>query len=129
MSEGDCFMVAGKAVLEDHSLELVHGRVWANGEGTAPEGYHWHAWVERTDRVTFPHLGDRLVESTVCIDRSNGHDLTLPQALYYKVGGVQGVRRYSASGAHMMIERTGHWGPWDHCAGLCGVSGRAHEPR
>lgn len=107
---GDCFMVAGQAVLMDRSLTLVHG-IPLGQAGLAEGLRYWHAWVESTVTVDHPELA-RPITTTWVIDRSNGQNIKESAAFYYKLGDVEQTWRYTADEAHDLIEATGHWGPW-----------------
>ena len=107
-STGDCFIVAGHMVMDDDDLTLVHGL--AVGQGPIEGVMHWHAWVERSSR--FPMPDGRHVDLTVVVDRSNGKDVEMPAALYYKIGRVGETRRYTPTEARVEMLRHEHWGPW-----------------
>ena len=95
---GDCYAVAGRAAIEDPQvLYVVHATVEAPG---VPR--HGHAWVELADAL-----------GTVCQDRSNGNDVTLPQAVYYYFGRVEDARRYPREQALKLLVSTRHFGPWE----------------
>ena len=113
---GDCFSVAVHAVIEDETLYVAHGYVTSRSPGgTAPVGMrHWHAWAEDEMTVDHPALPVPFV-SVLCIDRSNGLDVTLPRTTYYALGSIDSgqVRRYTAAEVADAIRRFGHYGPWD----------------
>ncbi len=88
---GDCYLAAVKTA-ELVGGEVVHGTV--ESENTPRHG---HAWVELNGHV---------------IDRSNGHDVCLPQQVYYRLGRAQDVRRYSPQEARTLMSLQGHYGPW-----------------
>ena len=113
---GDCFMVAGRLQASDHDLVLVHGTVLAQVEGgTAKVGQrHWHAWVERTSTHSHPDFPGMSFVIVDCIDKANGNDVTLPLAMYYKVGRVEDVRKYTRDEAAVLMLQYRHWGPWDN---------------
>jgi hypothetical protein len=119
MSEGDCF-VAALRVLEDYNADerddwrLVHGLVRHPEQDT----HHWHAWVELTRIVSAPYtrrdgsvdvVPFKLVEA---IDRSNGHNEQITAAMYYKLGDIKCVKRYTLQEARVEMLRCGHYGPW-----------------
>jgi hypothetical protein len=96
-ANGDCYVVAGQVVAMSYgdyegSL-VVHGSVYHPAIGR-----HGHAWVETPD-------GD-------VIDQSNGHDSVMPIPVYYALGRVEDVARYTADEARAEMLRTGHYGPW-----------------
>ena len=99
-SGGDCFDSAVRVLysLEDDSARLVHGIV----DNTLDGRPMLHAW---TERELFPGL-------IVCVDKSNGHDVTVPRDLYYKIGNVRGVERYTIERAAENMIRFEHYGPW-----------------
>lgn len=108
---GDCFVVAATLVTHDADLELCHGSVWH------PEtGVHAHAWVEQTLTMKFPTAPDEFVDvqTIVCIDKSNGNDITMPRAVYYKFGRIEetAVKRYSTAEAIWHMCNSEHYGPW-----------------
>ena len=97
---GDCFKVAGKAIIEDESLTLVHAFVYGQGpmEGRRFE----HAWNEK---------------GSTCIDNSNGQKTKLPKKLYYKLAGVVktagAYASYDSTEGLVNMLKHHHWGPWD----------------
>jgi hypothetical protein len=105
--DGDCFEVAARAVLNEPGLVLVHGLV------LHPElkVWHWHAWVEETKTYELPGWPHPITVVT-CIDRSNGHNAELPQVLFYKLGGIEEVTRYTSTEAAKQMMGSGHFGPW-----------------
>lgn len=108
---GDCFIVAGRAVLADPTLTLVHGIPLGTAGETEGKRY-WHAWVERSEVFDHPHLpGPARIDQV--IDRSNGNDVTMPTTLYYRLGSIERTWRYTAEEADILITATGHWGPWE----------------
>jgi len=110
VKRGDCFEVAGRLVLAVDGVVLVHGRVvGASGPLTGVE--HWHAWVEYDEVVPFPD--GRRGALRLVVDRSNGHDVTLPAEYYYEVGQVRRTHRYERGQALAQMVRHEHWGPWD----------------
>lgn len=78
---------------------LCHGiATGAPGSKIAGQQYG-HAWVEV----------DALVR-----ERSNGNDMTIPRALYYRAGCIDPdkVVRYDEEQVRVMILRYKHYGPW-----------------
>lgn len=75
-------------------MVLVHGLV------THPEyGYrHVHAWCELDGMV---------------IDTSQPDKLRLPKVVYYILGGVAYVKRYTLMDALHEMNGAEHYGPWD----------------
>lgn len=112
---GDCFVVAANLVLSlPGDPILVHGRVLGSTGGPLAGVRYWHAWIEIRYSVRHPEFNDVEVSSDVVVDRSNGNDLTVPQALYYKLGDVTETRHYSRAEALARCESTGNYGPWEH---------------
>ena len=103
VGEGDCFKVAGRAIIEDESLKLVHAFVYGQGpmEGRRFE----HAWNEKGNTV---------------IDNSNGQKTVMNKKLYNKLAGAvkkapRGVayRSYTSTEGLVNMLKYHHWGPWD----------------
>jgi hypothetical protein len=96
---GDCFKAAAEFVMggtQDEPLTLVHGTVLGSGP---IQGIRFtHAWVE---------LGDHVYEV------ANGRCDRMRAELYYRMGRVENVRRYTVAEVLTETLRTGHWGPWD----------------
>lgn len=65
--KGDCFSVAGRAILDNPFLTLCHARV--AGEGELKGRRIWHAWTELHD---------------VVFDFSNGNKVITRKENYYK---------------------------------------------
>ena len=100
---GDCFKVAGKAIIEDESLTLVHAFVY--GQGPMKGRRFEHAWNE---------------QGPLCIDNSNGQTTLMPKKQYYKLAGVvkkadHGVAYASYDSTQGLVNmlKHKHWGPWD----------------
>lgn len=99
---GDCFLVAGKAILYSglEPMRLVHAFV--NGTGMLKGKRFEHAWDE---------IGD------VVIDKSNGNNIVMRKEQYYKLAGVQQTPGqyaiYGKAEAVTKMAKSGHWGPWD----------------
>ena len=102
---GDCYEAAGKYMMDkcmfgdDCSLILVHGEV--AGQGVLEGVTFGHAWV---------------LDGGTAIDRSNGGNLQLPQAIYYAVGQIDQIgntHEYTWEQARKMITDSEHWGPWE----------------
>ena len=102
---GDCFEVAGQLILDDPNLVLVHGLTDFGGSR------HWHAWVETVRVVPVPELTEP-VTLHLAIDRSNGHNLTVPVGMYYRIGHIVQMWRYTAAEAIAAISVHGTYGPW-----------------
>ena len=99
-ADGDCFSVAGRAMMKDEDLRLVHAYVY--GQGPMEGRLFEHAWNEK---------------GSTCIDNSNGQKTKLPKKLYYKLAGVVKTAGAYASYDHeealVNMLREYHWGPWD----------------
>ena len=120
---GDCYEVSGKHMMENCqvggcNLTLVHGEV--QGQGPLSGIRYGHAWVE---------------DGATVIDKSNGRNLTMPQAIYYAIGAIASpdmskwgnpeslndpdlftggnLHKYTWEEARKKILDHGHWGPWD----------------
>lgn len=107
---GDCYVVALNLVLgfseidcpfESGDLLLCHGTATGTGNGIKGRKFG-HAWCE--------FVGD--VE-TLVIDYSNGNRAVLPKPLYYKVGQVCDVSRYTLDEVRRMMIEHKHYGPWE----------------
>lgn len=115
---GDCFVVAVQVAerLAGTGVEvaIVHGRpVYRGDETPDADGRFWHAWVETAQVVRFP---DSEFEATVvsCVDESNGGEVRLPQAVFYRVGDLDEsvVRRYTLDEAMRKMVEVKTFGPW-----------------
>jgi hypothetical protein len=123
-AEGDCFMAA---------LDLLGDRFW-NGNDDEQEKwfcvhglvrhpetlkFHWHAWCEydKTYQVPFRRQPDSELEFmdvtlTSVHDNSNGQETETVKALYYKIGDIRCVRRWSIPETQQHMRESGHAGPW-----------------
>ena len=100
-TDGDCFQVAGRYVLDHPTLSkdvyaFVHGIV--NGQGPLSGLAFTHAWIERDGNV---------------IDHSNGRKIEMPIELYYTLGGIKTTVRYTPREAANKMLESGHYGAWD----------------
>ena len=123
-AEGDCFMAA---------LDLLGEKFWEGSEEDQknwfcvhglvrnPENgkYHWHAWCEydKTYQVPFRRQPDAELEFmdvtiTSVHDNSNGRETETVKALYYKIGDIRCVRRWSIPETQQHMRESGHAGPW-----------------
>ena len=96
---GDCFTIAGRQILNNYSskdLVLVHGLVI--GHGALHGVYHRHAWVEKDDQV---------------IDCSTGKEIILPKEVFYALGRIEVIFRYSQEEALKKMLDYGFFGPWE----------------
>ena len=100
VGEGDCFKVAGRAIIEDESLKLVHAFVY--GQGPMKGRRFEHAWNEKGNTV---------------IDNSNGQKTVMNKKQYYKLAGVVkkagAYASYNHEEALVNMLKEYHWGPWD----------------
>ena len=100
--KGDCFEVAGRAMIHPKipGLKLVHAYV--SGQGKLEGQRFPHAWNE---------VGD------VVLDNSNGRNIVLRKEQYYDIGKV--VEKpgeyavYNDIDAKKKMVRNKHYGPWD----------------
>ena len=99
-ADGDCFLVAGRAMIKDEDLRLVHAYVY--GQGPLEGRRFVHAWNE---------------QGPLCIDVSNGQNTLMAKKQYYKLAGVVKKRgayaTYDQEEALKNMLREQHWGPWD----------------
>ena len=91
---GNCFVVAFNYVMSHPNATLVHGIV--TGQGPLDGLQYNHAWAEE---------GDTVIDNTI--------NLTVPKLIYYAIGHIKIVKKYSYE---QMIDnalsyRT--YGPWD----------------
>ena len=77
---------------------VVGGAVLPGDDVWTPE--HGHAWVESGD-------GEWVIDS------SQGKTVVLPKAMYYHLGNVRRVMRYTQEQAREQLMKHGHYGPWD----------------
>jgi hypothetical protein len=108
MPVGDCFMAAGRYVMDvactaqEEGYTLVHGVV--GGQGPLEGRRIHHAWVEVDDGPV-----------VMVVDVSNDKNLVLPRDAYYRLGQVvpDECRRYTPEEAIIAMVRSEHWGPWE----------------
>ena len=100
VGDGDCFKVAGRAIIEDESLKLVHAFVY--GQGPMKGRRFEHAWNEKGNTV---------------IDNSNGQKTVMNKKQYYKLAGVVkksgAYASYDSTKGLVNMLKNRHWGPWD----------------
>lgn len=100
--KGDCFEVAGRAVIQPSipGLKLVHAHV--TGQGKLKGKRFPHAWNE---------IGD------VVLDNSNGNNIVMRKEQYYDLGKVLTTPGeyaiYSDVEAKKKMVQKKHFGPWD----------------
>jgi hypothetical protein len=99
---GDCYIISGKYVM-DHAfmgdandLFLVHGIV--TGQGKIQGIEYDHAWVEKGDNV---------------LDMSCGRNIEMPKQVYYALGNIKRIIKYTPDEMRKKINQYKHWGPWD----------------
>ena len=80
--------------LKSKDAVLVHGIV-INTKSWEPMG---HCWIEDGDMV---------------IDRSNGNEVICPAVLYYAIGNIGEVKKYSRKEYARKLMEFEHWGPWE----------------
>ena len=99
---GDCFVVAGRAMIDPQlpGMSLVHAYV--SGQGKLQGKRFAHAWNEYGD---------------VVFDYSNGRKVVMRKEQYYKIGNVSTepgeYAVYDDTETKKKILQTKHWGPWD----------------
>jgi len=97
---GDCYEAAGRYIatadLGDDTMRLCHGT--AMGQGPIAGIRHGHAWIE---------LNDILV-----LEVANGNHLLIPRSVYYAMGEIENIVRYSPREAAEQMVQQEHWGPW-----------------
>jgi hypothetical protein len=101
-NRGDCFEVAGRAMLYPIApgLKLVHAHV--TGQGSLLGKRHAHAWNE---------IGD------VVLDNSNGRNIVMRKEQYYELGKILtkpgDYAVYDDKDARKKMSQYKHYGPWD----------------
>ena len=98
---GNCYSANANYLLyevkpsEAGDYRLCHGLAinWADRE---PFG---HCWLEYDGMV---------------IDKSNGLDVKLPMEMYYAIGNIKKVYKYTADEVRKKLLEFGHWGAWDY---------------
>lgn len=120
VGDGDCYEVALTYCInlrgdDRDRYRVCHGTPL--GQGAIEGVRHGHAWVERTDVVTYPANGTFAAVDmpfVIVIDESNGKQLELPQVLYYKIGHIDehDVVRYTVDEALALALESETWGPW-----------------
>lgn len=99
MQHGNCYKAAATLLIDNRDLSflLCHG----DAIGTGPiKGIKFgHAWVETPD-------------GNLVFDFANGKQAIVPAAIYYKVGQITNVHRYTIKQAAKLIVEHAHYGPW-----------------
>ena len=123
MPAGDCYPAAlnllGECARSDDGAvwTLVHGIV--TGRGSIEGKRFTHAWVERLDQAAKDQASEAVWSDlpdaafTTVYDYSNDRQAELAAILYYKIGDVQVVARYTADEALEAAMESEHYGPWD----------------
>jgi hypothetical protein len=103
---GDCFLVAGRAMVdlteeqEIHGMKMVHAYVY--GQGKLKGRRFPHAWNEQGD---------------VVLDNSNGNNIVMRKEQYYPLGGVVeeagAYATYEKEKTMINMLKHSNWGPWD----------------
>lgn len=93
-TNGDCYVVHGKAILDGAPGILCHGTVWH-----PVSGWHEHCWIELNEDVV--------------VDFSNGHRIVLRREEYYNRGKVKDVDKYNLEQTRELVLKRGTYGPWD----------------
>ena len=98
---GNCYSANAKHLLygvkssEVSNYKLCHGTALNQVDGK-PYG---HCWLE--------YRG-------VVIDKSNGLDVELALNLYYILGGIEKVYKYTVKEVREKLMEFEHWGAWDY---------------
>ena len=98
IKDGDCYIVAGREAINrsyNDKAFVCHGLTV--GQGGIEGVIFGHAWIEYKDMV---------------IDKSNGNDITMDKDIYYKIGKINNVKKYSFKEARYKMIETGHFGDW-----------------
>jgi hypothetical protein len=95
---GRCYETCNRIVVADPSWTLVHGRPTLR---RLPHVQYGHAWLERDGVVYDPSA-------------RYGAGITMLCGLYYALGQIDPrlCSRYSAREAAVLMNSTGHHGPW-----------------
>ena len=119
---GNCFMAAIDTLTEWYLTPTDPGEEWFITHALVqhPETgkYHWHAWNEREKTYDVPYrdpsgeLKTQPVVVHTVVDNSNGKKNEIPAGMYYNIGNVRCVRRYSLSEVQDRMAETMHAGPW-----------------
>lgn len=98
---GNCYSANARYLLYDINASdaveyrLCHG-VAINQVDGEPYG---HCWLE--------HKG-------IAIDKSNGLDVEVPLGIYYAIGKIKKVFRYTVYEVRKKLLEYEHWGAWDY---------------
>jgi hypothetical protein len=102
LTGGDCYEVHARALIDGTEEGLLcHGMVYH-----PKTGRHGHCWIERTLTAEWGAV-------VWCRDIANGHDVLWPRDLYYRIGQVEDVKRYTRDEAAILMLGSGNHGPWN----------------
>ena len=92
---GDCYEVHAQKILysKQDNMKLCHGLVWHPATG-----WHGHAWLEKGNMV---------------IDVSNGNNARMSKSVYYSLGKIKNIKKYTKKQAIQKMLDTKHYGPWE----------------
>jgi len=113
LKEGNCYEIAAKLLFcpenNQKSYTLCHGT--AVGQGPIEGAIFGHAWLEYQDHIPTPQgIG---IDLEMVLDHSNGKKTSMPKELYYKIGRIRGVKKYSKEEARKMLITQMTYGPWE----------------
>jgi hypothetical protein len=112
LGEGDCYEIASKLLFNsDHTKEgyiLCHGTVV--GQGPIEGAIFGHAWLEYKQRLPMDNNG--ILNLDMVLDHSNGKRTSMPKDLYYKIGRIKNVKKYTKEEARKMLLTELTYGPW-----------------
>ena len=98
---GNCYSANAKHLLYEVkpsdaiNYKVCHGVAINRADGK-PYG---HCWLEYKGMV---------------IDKSNGLDVELPMEMYYDIGNIKKVYKYTADEVRNKLIEFEHWGAWDY---------------
>jgi len=110
MGLGDCYSVHGLKILEGGKYILCHGSVYRD-----VVGWHGHCWLEYTYERKFnaPDFPGIELSIEMVRDESNGESVDIAKSIYYMLGHIKDVKRYTPTEAARMMDKTGNFGPWE----------------
>lgn len=91
---GDCYVQAYRYMQSHPNVTLVHGIV--TGQGPIEGLQYNHAWIED---------GDMVIDKTI--------NLTIPRVVYYAIGNINIVKKYSYKEMLENSLKYKTYGPWD----------------
>lgn len=95
---GNCFQTAVNTVMENPNYILCHGVVCGQGPISGIE--YLHAWAED---------GDTVIDNT----QKNPKNRVMDKVLYYALGNIHDVCKYSYREMLENLVEYEHYGPWD----------------